>query len=121
MLQRSSMPPVKGLHSMRTFRTALWLIALLASFPVMVSCSEKAMHDTGLPGWGTEVLVEEVTPRGDYLEVRMQGDGFALHNSFSNSENCNQVFQTGEPVRYNAIGPLGEFRRGEQQCNAIGV
>ncbi len=106
---------------MRTSSTALWLLALLASFPVTVSCSEKAMHDTGLPGWGTEVEVVKVTPRGDYLEVRMQGDGFELHNFFANSEICNQVFQAGEPVSYNAIGPLGEFRRFDQQCNAIGV
>ncbi len=91
-------------------------IALLS-----LACSDKLLHDSGLPGWNTKVEVVKTVQLDRYLEVHFKGDGFDVERFFPANDTCRELFVPGRQVVYAMAGSFGEFRDGDLICTATGV
>jgi hypothetical protein len=86
------------------------------------ACStKKAAFDSGLPGIRTGMVVEAVSPRGPYLEAKLKMEGHDLEAYVLPSDECRAVFQVSETLSHVASGPQGSYRRGDHQCDGLGI
>ena len=82
---------------------------------------QKAGFDSGIPSMKTGMPVERVVERGGYLEAHMLLGDTPLAAYTAPSENCQAVFVEGEEVTYVDNGPRGVYRRGESECQSLGM
>ena len=107
---------------MRTHRLALLLIALLPLALPLAACNpSKTAMQLGIPGVGVDMRVAKVKPRGGYLDVELQGDGFAMRTWLPASELCQRVVAGEATLRYSSSSSYGTFIRGDDRCDAIGI
>jgi hypothetical protein len=100
----------------RTIATALVIAATLGA------CTKaRTGFDAALPGTQTPQTVTAVTMRGPYLEASLRMDQYTLEAWVLPSEACAAVFEVGADVRYAESGPLGTYRRGDLECQALGA
>jgi hypothetical protein len=65
--------------------------------------------------------VVKVQERGPYLEAHLILDSWELEAYALPNEVCRKVFVPGKTVQYVDNGPLGTYRRGESNCQALGI
>jgi hypothetical protein len=82
---------------------------------------QKAGFDSGVPTMRTGMPVERVVERGGYLEAHMLLGDRPLATYTAPSESCRAVFVEGEEVTYVDNGPRGVYRRGESECQSLGM
>jgi len=82
---------------------------------------QKAGFDSGVPSMRTGMPVERVVERGGYLEAHMLLGDRLLADYTAPTENCRAVFVEGEEVVYVDNGPRGVYRRGESECQSLGM
>jgi hypothetical protein len=105
------------------FRASLLVPSLILGLAITLgACStKKASFDSGLPGMRTGMVVEAVTPRGPYLEAKLKMEHRDLEAYVLPTDECRAVFQVSETVSHVASGPQGRYRRGDNQCDGLGV
>lgn len=97
-------------------------IGACAAMVAAVGCNaQKAAWDAGLPGVNTKMTVEDVTPRGDVLQARLQGNGFGIETFAPAGEPCASVLRDGQEITFLPNVPLGRLRLGELDCDANGM
>lgn len=94
----------------------LWLAAAaLACNPARTSMQ------LGLPGAGQDMTVTSVQPRGGYLDVTLQGDGFGMRTFLPANETCQRVVAREATVRHRTGSTYGRFERDGERCDAAGI
>jgi hypothetical protein len=118
-MTRESNTGIARLGLLRLLPLAVAVLAVVLSFG---GCSvKKAAFDSGLPGIRTGMAVEAVSPRGPYLEAKLELESRDLEAYVISSDECRAVFQVSETVDHVASGPQGLYRRGEQECQGVGI
>ena len=106
-----------GLHTSHLVTVFLLVLA----FALGACSAEKARFDSGLPGMKTGMVVAAVASRGPYLEAKLRMEGHDLEAYALPSDECRAVFQVSETLSHVASGPQGRYRRGDHQCDGLGV
>ena len=105
--------------------SAHWIAAgvgVLVALEGPLACSiQKTKWQLGIPGVNTPFVVVSQKERGDFLEVVLQGGGFALESFAPNDETCRQVLQPEKQVEWIASGSSGAFRRDGVTCRSAGI
>jgi hypothetical protein len=109
-----------GLRARRRLASGALVLALFAALLFGLACRGGKLSP-GLSKTLTEMKVIDVKTRGPYLEVLMDMSGTELYAYVLPGEVCDRVLEPLQTVTYVDSGPLGLYRRGEDECQAMGV
>jgi hypothetical protein len=86
-----------------------------------LACSQDLLAELGVPVAEGYARIEDVTPRGGYIEASLIGSGSAMRFLFPASAPCRTVLQAAGGVDWRRVGPIGEVSRGATGCEAAGI
>jgi hypothetical protein len=95
--------------------------AIAAAALFGLACAQDLLAELGVPVAEGYARIEDVTPRGGYLEAGLVGSGAALRFLFPASPPCRTVLQPAGGVDYRRVGAIGEVSRGATSCEAVGI
>ncbi len=96
-----------------------WMLGVACA---LAGCNpQKTLWQLGLPTFRTPFTVGSLVERGGYLDATLAGSGFELRTFAPADDLCRVVLEPETQVEYVAVGPVGAFRRGDEQCHAVGI
>lgn len=96
-------------------------LLLLALAITAAGCQSRTGLAPGLFGMRTDMKVLGTSTLGPYLAARLDMNGKTLEAYTLPTETCTGVFAEGAEVVYVDTGPQGVYRRGDLECQALGV
>jgi len=102
-------------------RARAWGFARFAAAALVVACSQDLLAELGVPVAEGYARIEEVVPRGGYIEARLVGSNAGMRFLFPGSPPCRTVLQAAGGVDWRRVGPIGEVSRGATSCEAVGI
>ncbi|HEM46258.1 MAG TPA: hypothetical protein ENO23_04345 [Alphaproteobacteria bacterium] len=96
-------------------------LLLLALAVAAAGCQSRTGLAPGLSGMRTDMKVLGTRTLGPYLVARLDMNGKNLEAYTLPTERCTGVFAEGAAVVYVDTGPQGVYRRGDLECQALGV
>jgi len=94
--------------------------ALLLALAGLLGCGSAGVVQSGF-GETAPLTVVEVTPRGEFIDVRVEGDGISIRAFVPDVEACRLVFVGEKQVVYRSRVPGGRFTREGETCDGNGL
>jgi len=96
-------------------------LVLALSALLVTGCNwRRGLWQMGLGSFATELTVQRITPRAEFLEVNLVGSGLDLTVYVPATEECAFVLKPEEPIGYTERGVAGRFDREGVQCDSVG-
>lgn len=106
-------------RSMGVVVPTLWVVGSAVALP---GCTvDSVVSQAGVPGTTVGARVGDVTPRGPYLDAKVDAGGFRYRLYFPNDETCSALLGNPEGLHFTWLGLMGRVDDGDRQCDAVGV
>jgi hypothetical protein len=96
-------------------------LGLAAAALLALACAQDLLAEIGVPVAEGYARIEDVAPRGGYIEASLIGSSAGMRFLFPASTPCRTVLQPAGGVDWRRVGAIGEVSRGATSCEAVGI